>query len=324
MKRRDFIAGVGLVAAWPAIAGAQRAKVPAVGFLGPTTAAVARTRIAAFVERLRDLGWTDGVNLTIDYRWADGRTDRFAEMAGELVRLNLDVIVTWGTETAIAVKQATSSIPIVFTVVSDPVGSGLVASLSRPGGNVTGLSTQHADFAGKRIELLREIVPGFQRMAMLVHVLNPGSQQEAKEVETAARSLGIEVTALEIRRAEDIDAAFAEMEGGMEALFVSADALFNTTRARINVFATRHRLPTIYGFRDGAMSDGLLSYGPNYEDLFRGAADHVDKILRGAQPRDIPVQQPTRFELVINLKTAKALGLTVPPTLLARADDVIE
>jgi putative ABC transport system substrate-binding protein len=324
MRRREFIAGVALVSAWPVLAAAQRAKVPVIGFLGPTTAAVATTRIAAFVERLRGLGWTDGVNLNISYLWADGRTDRFAEMAGELVRLKSDVIVTWGTETAIAVKQATPSIPIVFTIVGDPVGSGLVASLSRPGGNVTGLSTQHADSAGKRIELLREIVPSCRSLAIIVNVLNPGSLQERKEVEAAADRLGIDVTTLEIRRPEDIDPAFAAMKGGIQALFVSSDALLNANRARINGLALKRKLPTVYGFRDGVMVDGLLSYGPNYEDLFRRAADYADKVLRGTPPSDIPVEQPTKFELVVNLKTAKALGLEVPATLVIRADEVIE
>jgi putative ABC transport system substrate-binding protein len=325
MRRREFITILGgTFLAQPLAVRAQPAAMAAVGFLGPTNPSVATTRIGAFEERLRRLGWTKDANLRIDYRWAEGHTERFAGLAAELVRSNVRVIVTWGTETAIAVKQATSAIPIVFTIVADPIGSGLVASLRRPGGNATGLSTQHTDAVGKRIDLLREMIPSLRQVAIIVNVLNHGSLQELREARQIASALGIEIDELEIRSDRDIPVALGELKKPPQALFVSSDALLNASREQINAFAQSRRLPTIYGFRDGVAAGGLISFGPNYEDLFRRAADFVDKILRGASPADIPVEQPTKFDLVINLKTAKALGFEVPPTLLVRADEVIE
>jgi len=325
MRRRTFLAALGGAAAWPLVAQAQQSeKLPTIGFLGPTTASVASQRTAVFERRLQELGWIEGRTVAIEYRWAEGRAERFGEIAAEFVRLKVDVIATWGTATAVAAKQATSVIPIVFTVVGDPVGSGLVASLARPGGNVTGLSTQHAESAGKRLELLREVVPNLRRLAIMANIGNSGGVQEMHEIQAAARTLGFEVVALEIRRAEDIAPTMEALKGRAEALYVASDALFNTNRARINTLALDARLPSMHGFRDIVVAGGLMSYAPDYLDLFRRAADYVDKILRGAKPGDIPVEQPTMFELVINLKTARALGLEIPPSLLARADEVIE
>jgi putative ABC transport system substrate-binding protein len=323
-NRRDFITLLGGAAAWPLAARAQQAgKVPTIGFLGTTTASAWGPWTAAFVQRLRELGWIEGRNLAIEYRWADGRTGRFTEIAAEFVRLKVDVIVTGGLS-AVAVKQATSVIPIVFAVAADPVGTGLVASLVRPGGNVTGLSTQAPDLVGKRLELLREAVPELRRLAILANIGYPASVIEMSEVQAAAPTLGLEVVALEIQRAEDIAPAFEALKDRADALYVITDALVSTNRIRINTFALAARLPTMHGVREYVEAGGLMSYGPNYPDLFRRAGDFVHKILHGAKPGDIPVEQPTKFDLVINVATAKALGLTVSPMLLARADEVIE
>jgi len=326
MKRREFLgAFVGIATAWPLVAhGQQTAKIPTIGFLGPSTASVSRERIAAFEQRLRDLGWADGRSVAIDYRWADGKPERFGMIAAEFVKAGVDVIVTWGTATAVAAKQSTRTIPIVFTVVGDPVGAGLITSLSRPGGNVTGLSTQHSDAAGKRLELLREAVPALHRLAIMANADNPGPLQEMREIESMARRLGLVVESLEIRRAEDIASAFERIKGRADALYITADAVFFTNRDRINTLATAARLPTMHGVLESVAAGGLMAYAPNYLDLFRRTAEHVDKVLRGTKPAEIPVEQPTKFDLVINLTTAKALGLTVSPTLLARADEVIE
>jgi len=324
MRRREFITLLGGAAVWPLAARAQQAgKVPTIGFLGTTTASAWGPWTAAFVQRLRELGWIEGRNLAIEYRWADGRTGRFTEIAAEFVRLKVDVIVTGGLS-AVAVKQATSVIPIVFAVAADPVGTGLVASLVRPGGNVTGLSTQAPDLVGKRLELLREAVPELRRLAILANIGYPASVIEMSEVQAAAPTLGLEVVALEIQRAEDIAPAFEALKDRADALYVITDALVSINRIRINTFTLAARLPTMHGVREYIEAGGLMSYGPNYPDLFRRAGDFVHKILHGAKPGDIPVEQPTKFDLVINVATAKALGLTVSPMLLARADEVIE
>jgi len=325
MKRRDFITLIGgAAAAWPLAARAQQpGKLPTVGFLGAASASAWSQWVAAFLHRLRELGWIEGRNLAIEYRWADGRTGRFTEIAAEFVRLKVDVIVTGGLS-AVAVKQATSVIPIVFAVAADPVGIGLVASLVRPGGNVTGLSTQAPDLVGKRLELLREAVPELRRLAILANIGYPASVIDMSEVQAAAPTLGLEVVALEIQRAEDIAPAFEALKDRADALYVITDALVSTNRIRINTFTLAARLPTMHGVREYIEAGGLMSYGPNYPDLFRRAGDFVHKILHGAKPGDIPVEQPTKFDLVINVATAKALGLTVSPMLLARADEVIE
>jgi len=311
----------GAVATWPIAARAQQpAKLPIIGFLGAATASARSQWVAAFVQRLHELGWIQGRTVAIEYRWAEGRSERFAEIAAEFVRLKVDVIITYATPPAIAAKEATAVIPIVCAVMGDPVGAGLVASLPRPGGNVTGLSNQSADLAGKRVEHLREVVPGLRRLAVVANVSNPVSGVEMGEVQ----ALGLDVVTLEIRRGEDIAPAFETLKGRAQALYVAGDPLMITNRVRINTLALGARLPTTYNQREFVEAGGLMSYGPNFPDLFRRAGDYVDKILRGTKPADIPVEQPTKFDLVINLTTAKALGLEVLPTLLARADEVIE
>jgi putative tryptophan/tyrosine transport system substrate-binding protein len=324
MKRRKFITLLGgTMAAWPFAARAQQpGKMPTVGFLGTTTAAAWGPWTAAFVQRLRELGWIEGRNLAIEYRWADGRTGRFAEIAAEFVRLKVDVILAGGSA-AVEAKQATAVIPIVF-VLGDPVATGLVASLARPGGNVTGLSNQQTDLFGKRLELLREVFPSLRRLAIMANVDYPEAVLEVREVQAISKTLGLEVSTVEIRRADDIGPAFEALKGRADALYVITDALVSTNRVRINTSALAARLPTMHGVRDYVEAGGLMSYGASYSDRFRRAGDYVDKILRGAKPADLPVEQPTKFDFVINLTTAKALGLEVPPTLLARADEVIE
>jgi putative ABC transport system substrate-binding protein len=275
------------------------------------------------VQRLRELGWIEGHNLAVEYRWAEARSERFAEIAAEFVQLKVDVIVTGGNA-AVSVKQTTSTVPIVFVLAVDPVRMGLVASLARPGGNVTGLSNQQTDTPGKRLDLFREGMPGLRRLAIMANADFPEATLEMREVQAIGNSQGLEVTTAEIRRAEDIATAFAALKGQAEALYVTADTLVNNNRARIGTLALDARLPTVFGFRDMVEAGGLMSYGANYLDLFRRAGNYVDKILRGAKPSDIPVEQPVKFDLVINLKTAKAIGLTMPDKLLAIADEVIE
>ena len=326
MRRRDFITLLGgTVATWPLAARAQQpATLPTIGYLGASPPEVASQWTAAFVQRLRELGWIEGRTIVIEYRWADGRSERFAEIAAEFVRLKVNLIFTYSTPSVAAAKQATSSIPIVFPTAGDPVGNKLVVSLARPGGNVTGLSTQQTDTASKRIELFREVVPGLHRLAILANVGSSNAVVDMDEVRVVADTLGLGVVRSEIRRAEDIVPAFEALRGRADALYVCADPLVTTKRVHINTLALGMRLPTMYAFRAFVDAGGLISYGPNFPDLFRRAAEIVDKILRGTRPADIPVEQPTKFDLIINLTTAKALGLDVPPTLLARADEVIE
>jgi putative tryptophan/tyrosine transport system substrate-binding protein len=324
VKRRAFITLLGGAAAWPLAARAQqRGKLPTIGFLGPASASAMRPWIDAFVARLRELGWVEGRTVAIEVRWAEGHSERFAEVAAEFIRLKVDVIVTTGTAVPI-LKQATSVIPIVFAISNDPLGSGIVASLSKPGGNATGLSQLATDLAGKRLELLREMLSSLSRVAALGNAGNPTTAPEMLEVQIAARTLGFQIVTSEIRRAEEIPAVIETLKDRADALYLQSDPLMNTNRIQINTLALNARLPTFSGIRDYVEAGGLMSYGPNFPDLFRRAAEFVDKILRGAKPADLPVEQPTRFDLVVNLKTAKALGLDVPPTLLARADEVIE
>jgi len=324
LKRRDFITLLGsAVAAWPLAARAQQ-KLPTIGFLGANSPAVQRQWTAAFVQRLHELGWTEGHNLSIEYRWAEGRFDSSPAIIAEFVRLKVDVIVTHATANVVAAKQATSAIPIIFTSVADPVGNNLVASLARPDGNVTGLSAQIADAAGKRLELLREIIPSLRRLAIMANVGVANAVLEMGEVQAAARALGLDVATFDIRQTRDIEPAIEAFKNRAEALYVQADPLFTSNRLRINTLALGARLATMHGTREQVDAGGLISYGANITDLFRRAGDYVDKILRGAKPAHLPVEQPMKFDLVINLITAKALGLTIPPTLLARADEVIE
>jgi putative ABC transport system substrate-binding protein len=325
MRRREFIGVLGGATAWPFAARAQqREKIPIVGILGTTAPAGQGLLVALFIERLRKLGWIDGRTVSIESRWAEGRADRLAEIAAEFVRFNVTTIVTGGTPSVQALKRATSAIPIVFWAAGDPVGTGLVASLARPGGNVTGISNQTSDTAGKRLELLREIVPGLRRLAILANVANAGAVLDMQEVEATARNLGLDPITLQIRRAEDIAPAFERAKGRVDALYVNGDPLLTTEHVRIHTLAMNARLPTSYTFREMVEGGGLMAYGANRAEQFRRAAELVDKILRGTKPTEIPVELPTKFEFVINLTTAKALGLTIPPTLLARADEVIE
>jgi ABC-type uncharacterized transport system substrate-binding protein len=324
MRRRDFISIFGSAAAtWPLAARAQQpVKLPTIGFLGTTTASAWQPWTAAFVQRLRELGWVEGRNVAIEYRWAEARSDRFAEIAAEFVQFKVDVIVTGGNA-AVAVKQATSVVPIVF-VLGDPVGTGLVTSLARPGGNVTGLTNQQPDLAGKRLEILREVVPSLHRLAILANVDYPFAVLEMAEVQAAGGALRLDVANFEIRRAEDIAPAFEALKRRADALYVVDDALTVSNRIRVNTLALAARVPTMHGTREVVEAGGLMSYGPNFTDLFRRAANYVDKILHGTKPADIPVERPTKFDLVINLTTAKALGLTIAEAFLSRADEVIE
>ena len=324
MRRREFIMLFGGAAVWPRAARAQQsAKLPTIGFLGAATPTSWSQWTGAFVQRLRELGWIEDRTIAIEYRWAQGRSDRAVEIAAEFVRLKVDVIVTTGA-VLLAAGHLTSAIPIVFAVSGDPVGTGLVASLARPGGNVTGLSTYQSEVASKRLELLREVIPSLRRLAVLANAGNKASLLEMSEVETAARTSGLDVVTTEIRRAEDIGPAFDALTHRAEALYVVSDLLIFTSLVRINTLAVAARLPTIYGERESVEAGGLMSYGPNFPDMFRRAADYVDKILRGTTPADIPIEQPTKFDRVVNLTTARALGLTIPEPFLARADEVIE
>src|SRR5262245_20898970 len=326
MRRREFITLIGgAAAAWPLAARAQQAgKLPTIGFIGATTASTQSQWTAAFVNRLRELGWIEGRTVTIEYRWAEGQLDGSAEIVAEIVRRNVDVIVTHSAQPVLAAKQATSVIPIVFAVAADPLGSGLVASLARPGGNVTGLSVQSTDLAGKRIEVLREVLPGVRRLGIIANIGAPAAVLEMREVQAAASAVGLAATTFEIRRTDDIASAIDALKDRADALYVVSDPLVSTNRYRCGILVVGARLPTMHVLRELVEAGGLVSYGTNFPALFRRSAEYVDKILRGAKAADLPVEQPAKFDLTINLITAKALGLTIPPILLARADEVIE
>ena len=325
MRRREFIAALGAaVALRSAGARAQTAKLPTVGFLGIQTRANQEKWTTAFVQRLRELDWIEGRTVLIEYRWAEGSGDRMSEIAAEFVRLKVDVILTAGTAGALAVKQATSIIPVVFTTVADPVGTGVVGSLSRPEGNITGLSNQSAEIAGKRVALLGEIVPNLRRLAILANTSSPIGVMETSETQLAAQTVGVDTVALAIRRAEEIAPAIEGIKGRADALYIASEALMNTNRFRINSLAQDARLPTMHGEKGYVEAGGLMSSGASFTDMYRRAAEYVDKILRGAKAADLPVAQPTKFELAINAKIAKALGLAVTDKLISLADDVIE
>jgi putative ABC transport system substrate-binding protein len=329
MDRRAFLGVVGgsLLAAPLTAEAQQAAKVARIGYLAANLAASPHLR-EAFLQGLRDLGYVEGRNVVIEYRDAEGKYERFPALATELVALKVDVIVVTSTPSAVVVKQATRTIPIVFTWAADPVGSGLVTSLARPGGNVTGLSILTPDLVGKRLELLTQAVPGVSRVAALWH---PGDYVERMEkdmlteADRAARALGLRLQVVEARGPEDFDRAFSDMtRARADAVTVQSTNIFFIERRRLVDLAAKHRLPAVYQTRESVDAGGLMSYGPNVADLHRRAATYVDKILKGAKPADLPVEQPTKFELVINLKTAKALGLTIPDSLLRRADEVIQ
>jgi len=311
----------------PRAAEAQPAgKVSRIGYLSPLSPAADATRREGFRQGLEELGYREGQNIAVEYRWAEGRLDRQDELAAELVRLKVDVIIAaGGHHTVRAAKKATASIPIVMTIGPDSVAGGLVASLARPGGNVTGLNTLTSELAAKRLELLRDVLPGIQRVAVLWNPAVPDRAIELKNTQLAARTLRVEIQSLEVRRPDDLDEKFkAIVKGRANALVILADPVTMTHSAKIIEFATKKRLPTMFNQKPPVDAGGLVSYGTNYEEAFRRAAMYVDKILRGAKPADLPIQQPTKFELVINMKTAKALDLTIPPSLLLRADQVVE
>ncbi len=327
MKRREFITLLGGAAAWPRAAHAQQPdRVAKIGFLGASWASPSDEgqRLAAFVQRLRELGWIEGRTVAFEYRWAEGRAERFTEIARDFVQLKVDVIVTYSTPAVLAVKEVTSVIPIVFAGAGDPIGTGLVASLALPGGNATGVSLQTTDIAGKRLELLRELVPGLTRLAIMANLDSPNSMLEMNEARAAADTLNINIVPLEVRRGQEITPAFEALKGRAQALYVVLDPIMNAHRVRISILALGARLATVVPFRAFVEAGGLMSYGANQPDVFRRAADYVNKILRGTKPAEIPVEQPTKFDLIVNLTTATALGLDVSPTLLARADEVIE
>ena len=322
MQRREFIGLVGGAAAWPLIAHAQQ-PVPMVGLLNSTSSSE-QPRVDAFIKRFGELGWNNGRTVAIEFRWSEGRAERVAEIAAEFVRLKVNVIVTAGAGPVSAVRQVTQLIPIVFAIATDPVGTGLVTTLARPGGSTTGLSYMGTDLAAKRLELLRGIVAGFSRLAIMANSGAAGAMLEMHKTQTTATTLGLEAVSLEIGTGDQIAPAIAMLKNRADALYVCADPLINANRIPIVTSALSARMPTVFGERENVDAGGLMSYGPNVPDMYRRAAEMVDKILRGTKPADLPVEQPTKFELVINVKTAKALGLTVPPSLLARADEVIE
>lgn len=324
MDRRAFLGGTVALLAAPPAARAQQPARPTIGLLIASTRAGTSHWVAAFVGRLRELGWTEGRNIVIEYRWAEGRSERSTEIVGEFVGLKVNVIVTYGTAAVLIAKKATSVIPIVFAAAADPVGNGLVASLARPGGNVTGISLQQIDSTGKRLELLRELAPNLRRLAIIAHVGSAGAMLEMREVQTLAGRLGLQVAPLEIRQPEEIARVLEGVKGRAEALFVVADPLVFTNRTQIHRLAVAARLPTICNFREYTEAGCLMSYGPNYPDLWRRAADFTEKILRGTRPAELPVEQPTRFDFVVNLNIAKELHLTIPRALQLRADHVIE
>ncbi len=309
MRRREFLAGLG-AAVWPLDARAQR-RLPTIGILGSASAIAMGPWVAACVQRLRELGWIEGRTGNIELRWADGRPERIAEIAAEFERLHVDVIITTGTAISI-IKQTSSTIPLVFAIANDPLGAGLVASLARPGGHITGLSQLAADLGGKRVELIREIIPTMKRLAILGDAGNQAVVPEMRQVQEAARMLGLQDELLDVRRAEEIGPALEALKGKADALYVQSGPLMNTNRVKISTLALAARLPTMSGIRDYVDAGSLVSYGPNFPDMFRRAAEIADKILRGANPGDVPVEQAAKFDLILNLTTAKALGLKIP------------
>jgi putative ABC transport system substrate-binding protein len=325
MRRREFITLLGGVAAWPfGVRAQQITKLPTIGFMGPATSSINAQWVNAFVERLHAHDWTEGRTVSIEYRWAEGNYEHAAEIAAEFVRMKVDVIVTSSTPNTLATKKATSEIPIIFASAGDPVGGGLVASLARPGGNVTGLSIQAVEITGKRVELSREALHRLSRLAIMGNPDNSATMGAMRETQAAAEKLGLNATTFEIRRSEDIGRTFEKIKGHFDAVYVPAEPLVNTNRRRIASFALAAHLPTLFDASEYVEAGGLMSYGPNFPDLYRRTADFVDKVLRGAKPAELPVEQPTKFDLTVNLTTAEALGLTLPTTFLARADELIE
>jgi putative ABC transport system substrate-binding protein len=324
-RRRFLLTSLAGSLAVPITAGAQQATGYQIGFISSASSSAMAVRDGAFRQELRALGYVVGKNITIEYRWADGKNERLPDFAAELVNLKLDIIVTHGVVATRAVKQASTTIPIVIAAADDPVAAGLVQSLARPGGNITGLTIITPDLTGKRLELLKEILPGRIRVAVLWNPVNPVAEPELRKTEAAARSLGLQLQPLGVRDPSEFASAFSSMKTERAgALFILGDAMFFGQRKEIVTLAASNRLPLFAHLQEFADAGALMTYGPNVVDVHRRAAHFVDKILKGARPGDLPVEQPTKFELIINLKTAKALGLTIPPSLLARADEVIE
>jgi putative ABC transport system substrate-binding protein len=325
MKRREFITFLGGAAvAWPFVARAQP-KIPRVGFMGNSTVALEANLVGAFRDGLRELGYEEGRNIIIEYRWADGKYEQFPALVAELVAAKVDVIVTAGTPAALAVKKATTTVPLVMVAVGDPVGTGLVPSLARPGGNLTGLSSIAPDLEGKRLDLLREIVPKLSNVAMFFNSLNPFHVASMQQAGTAAQAMGIKLQQHDIRKSEDLDRAFAAVRKERpDALLILADRVFLHNRQRMIDFTEEQHLPNINAYTELVEAGGLMSYGPSYEDMHKRAAIYVNKIIKGAKPADLPIEQPSKFTFVINLKAAKALGVTMPPSLITLADKVIE
>jgi ABC-type uncharacterized transport system substrate-binding protein len=326
VARREFLIAIGALLAAPLTEAQQAGKVPRIGYLGQNSAELGQRQIAAFRQGLRERGWVEGQNIVIEMRFADGRVDRFPTLIAELIRLNVDVIVTSSSATTWVAKDATKSIPIVMAASANALGEGLVTSLAHPGGNITGMTFMAGpEIAGKQLQLLKEMVPAASRVAVLTNPANRSHAAFSKELKVAAQSLGVQLQVLEAPNPDQLDSAFAAMTTErVAALLVLTDSMFLGQRQRILTLAAKSRLPALYSQREFVDAGGLVSYGPSLIDMFRRAAAHVDKILRGVKPGDIPVEQPTKFELVVNLKTAKALGLTIPQSLLLRADEVIQ
>ena len=325
MRRREFIAALGSASAlWPLAARAQQPSMPVIGYLGTGTSSTQREWLATFTQRLHELGWREGQNLKIEVRFGEGRNERFAEIAAEFAALKVNMIVSSGGAVP-AIMRTTSTIPTIFAGANDPVGSGYVTSLARPGGNVTGLSLQSADLVGKRLELLREVVPKLKRLAVIGSARDSrGSVVEIDQLKASAGVQDIELATFEIDGPQDLAPAFDTFKSKTEAAYVVSNPFTTTNQIGILTLALGARLPTMFGFQDMVEAGGLISYGPDFLDLWRRAADYADKVLRGTKPADIPVEQPTKFALAVNLTTAKALGLAIPGTVLARADEVIE
>ena len=325
MRRREFITLLGGVAVtWPLAASAQ-SKTPRIGFMGNSTAALEANLVDAFREGLRELGYEEGRNIVIEYRWANGKYDHFPVLVAELIAAKVEVIVTAGTPAALAVKNATTTVPLVMVAVGDPVGTGLVPSLARPGANLTGLSSVAPDLEGKRLQLLREVVPALSHVAMFINSLNPFHVSSMRQARAAAQTMGIKLQLHDIRKSEDLDDAFAAIRKERpDALLILADRVFLHNRERIVDFANEQRLPNVNAYKELVEVGGLMSYGPSYEDMHKRAAIYVDKILKGAKPDDLPIEQPSKFTFIVNLKAAKALGVTVPSQLLGLADELID
>lgn len=325
MRRRDFITLLGGAAVgWPLAARAQ-SNTRRIGFMGNSTAVLEANLVDAFREGLSELGYEEGRNIVIEYRWADGNYDRFPALVAELIAAKVDAIVTAGTPAALAVKKATTTVPLVMVAVGDPVGTGLVPSLARPGGNLTGLSSIAPDLEGKRIQLLREIVPALSHVAMFVNSLNPFHVSSMRQARAVAQAMQIKLQLHDIRKSEDLDDAFAAIRKERpNALLILADRVFLHNRQRIVNFTRERRLPNVNAYKELVEAGGLMSYGPSYEDMHKRAAIYVDKILKGTKPADLPIEQPSKFTFIVNLKAAKELGVTIPSQLLGLADQLIE